>query len=69
MILMYMQVISTSSILHRSEMNVFSKEMVFVLQAVSLPECLLSFANFLKSTSATIKKRNIKTCKNTPHRT
>ena len=50
---------------HASNVNkfrtaLFGKERVlhrngFALQTVSLPECLLSFANFLKSTSATIK--------------
>ena len=35
----------------------------FALQTVSLPECLLSFANFLKSTSATIKNATSKPVK------
>ena len=35
----------------------------FALQTVSLPECLLSFANFLKSTSAIIKNETPKPVK------
>ena len=35
----------------------------FALQTVSLPECLLPFANFLKSTSATIKNATSKPVK------